>query len=450
MKKLILIIFPLFSHPVLIGQNWVPMDKGIDCFYHYNVREIYVDSLNDELYIAGIFVEDGNCVPMRGIAYWNGNHWDSIGISEGNAAKYGLCKYNDTLIVYGNFSDSNFITYWAQWNGTVWDSIAGGPNGPVRCYVAKGDSLFIGGWFDHIGTDSTFLLGLYDGQQLTGITPYYGQQGGWVINSMAFYHDTLYVGGSFNGQPYKNIANFAKWDGFDIQVVDPIFNAQLSLIEELVVYQNELYIGGAFLQQSGFAGNFIMKYDGTQFTDVGGGTNGKVTALAVYNGELYVGGYFTQVGGNIQSNNIAKWDGSQWHSLSTDTLSGTFPLVEDIDFFHDSLIISGNFRAINGDTSMQRIAKYNHALVAGTSEYQLPTPLLVYPNPSSTHLFFDFKTSANRSIVISDNLGREVSKTETSERTVSIYLGGVQSGIYFYHVCQDGITRATGKIVHVP
>ena len=44
----------------------------------------------------------------------------------------------------------------------------------------------------------------------------------------------------------------------------------------MVVYQNELYIGGGFQKSDGFTGNNIMKWDGHNFYEVGGGTNNTV------------------------------------------------------------------------------------------------------------------------------------------------------------------------------
>lgn len=145
MKRVLVGLIFLLGYNFLQGQNWVPLDAGIECFYNANVTNMYVDSSSNRLYVSGIFTQDGNCVPMKGVAEWNGVSWDSIGRTEGNAAKYGVYKYHDTLLVYGNFSNSNLLFYWAKWNGNNWDSIPGGPNAGVTCYAERGDSLFLGG-----------------------------------------------------------------------------------------------------------------------------------------------------------------------------------------------------------------------------------------------------------------------------------------------------------------
>lgn len=145
------------------------------------------------------------------------------------------------------------------------------------------------------------MLAVYDGNEVKGIAQYCGVQSGSVIHAMEFYNDTLYVGGNFNTAPCVDaFKSFGKWNGTNTLLpVAPVFTQAPTIIDALAVFQNELYIGGWFLQQDGHAGNFIMKYDGQQFTSVGGGVNERVTALKVYNGELYVGGYFSVVDGTI-------------------------------------------------------------------------------------------------------------------------------------------------------
>ena len=52
--------------------------------------------------------------------------------------------------------------------------------------------------------------------------------------------------------------------------------------------------------------NFVAKYDGTSFSNVGVGTSERVHCLDSYNGNLIAGGRFAQAGG-ITVNNIAEW-----------------------------------------------------------------------------------------------------------------------------------------------
>src|SRR5207253_2224941 len=113
-------------------------------------------------------------------------------------------------------------------------------------------------------------------------------------------------------------------------------------IFDMVVFRNELYVGGLFTQGGGCAGNYIMKWDGSLWHDVGGGMDGTVWCLKVYNDNLYAGGPFTNAGGST-ARGIARWDGVSWHPLSTDILD----LVLDMAFYQNTLYVATNYRYNN-------------------------------------------------------------------------------------------------------
>jgi hypothetical protein len=432
--------------PEAKSQNWLPMDKGLDCFYHGVGKKLLVDSLNGKLYISGMFNHDGNCTPLRGISAWNGNQWDSVGsTTEGSAIKAAMTFYNNSLYLYGIFYNINTDQYLAKWNGLFWDTLPKGPNNTVSCFLEKDGILYIGGGMDHLGNDSTFLLGKYDGNQFSAMTPYRGPQGGNAITTMAFFQDTLYVGGNFHMLPYKNLSDFAKWDGFDLQVASSDFanTGALSLIESMVVYQGELYVGGYFRKVDGYAGDYIMKWDGHNFTEVGNGVNERVTCMKVYNNQLYVGGSFTQAGA-INSNYIAKWNGTTWNSITTDTFTGSYPMILDLNFYKDSLIIAGSFTAINGDTNMQRVAKYSQPLAGIKTVTKGSNDLTIYPNPATNQLTIEFTSSDTKAVsfTIKNILGETVKIIPAhtlikGSNKVEMDINEFSNGIYFVQVINE-------------
>ena len=65
----------------------------------------------------------------------------------------------------------------------------------------------------------------------------------------------------------------------------------------------------------GVAANYIAKWDGAAWTNLGSGMNASVNALAYdLNGNLYAGGAFTNAGG-VAANRVAKWDGTSWFPI---------------------------------------------------------------------------------------------------------------------------------------
>ncbi len=451
MRRVFILLFVLIQQPVLFCQDWLPLDKGIECFFpSADVNRLYVDSLTNTLFATGSFSQDGNCVSMTGVAKWNGSAWDSTrNFYSASNYKFALTKFDDTLILNGSFYPPASTRHLAKWNGLTWDTLANSPNYFVSCFAEKNGELYMAGAFDRIGGDSTFLLGKFDGQSLSGLTPFEGDNSslGYVATCMAFYRDTLYVGGDFTTTTNGPSADFARYVNGILDTVDPEFigTGATSYIETMIVFRDELYIGGYFRKQDGFTGDYIMKWNGTQFLEVGGGVNNRVTSLAVHNDRLYVGGYFTQAG-DSSTTYLAIWDGMVWQ-----TFNDTFPpgtIIRDIDFYNDSLVISGHFKTINGDT-VNHIAKYNHSLPTGIHSYSQSSAVVdVFPNPASDMITFQFSgEQRSRELVIYDALGKEVWREETSESSLIISVQKFPKGIYFYSVVEKNGTNVQGKFL---
>jgi hypothetical protein len=225
-------------------------------------------------------------------------------------------------------------------------------------------------------------------------------------------------------------------------------------IQAMVEYKGELYMGGYFKQANGYAGNYIMKWNGTSFSSVGTGMNNWVRCLKVYNDKLYVGGDFTQAGG-VASNYVAMWDGTNWNSVTTDTFAlniGASISVEAINVYHDSLIIGGLFTSINGDTACRKIAKYNHAL----TDIQNPSnngEFNIFPNPAAHQvtLEFDLTEITGISIEIKNVLGQKMKAIGNDSYTVGtnrlqVDLVDLPNGIYFIQLNKNG-QKMTKKII---
>ena len=99
--------------------------------------------------------------------------------------------------------------------------------------------------------------------------------------------------------------------------------------------QGNLYAGGNFIHAGGASANQIARWDGTTWHSLGTGMSGGhhyykgVDSLVLdAQGHLFAGGDFTIAGG-VSANDIARWDGTAWHSLGTGMSGGSeyFPTV---------------------------------------------------------------------------------------------------------------------------
>ncbi len=124
-----------------------------------------------------------------------------------------------------------------------------------------------------------------------------------------------------------------------------------------------LYAAGQFREMQGKRAVGIAKWNGRDWSEVGGGLVGGAHALRVWDDgrgpALYVGGSFSRAGG-VQANNIARWDGRQWEALGSGTSGGVYSLGTFDDGRGEALYAGGKFTAAGGSTA-NLVARWNGA-----------------------------------------------------------------------------------------
>lgn len=115
-----------------------------------------------------------------------------------------------------------------------------------------------------------------------------------------------------------------------------------------------VYASGKFTDAGGVSVNRIAKWDGTNWTDVGGGFNNNVNALCFSNGILYAAGDFTSAGGS-PVNYIAQWNGTSWTSVGTGLDGSALVLVSD----NAGGLYAGGYFLTAGGQNVNRIAHWN-------------------------------------------------------------------------------------------
>ena len=136
-----------------------------------------------------------------------------------------------------------------------------------------------------------------------------------------------------------------------------------------------LYAGGAFMQAGGSPASRIAKWDGTAWSEVGGGANGSVLAMAVFDDgtgpALYIGGQFTIVGGDVPANRVARWDGNTWSPLGegfNGSINGDVNILLTHDDGNGPALYAGGVFEFSGSEPMNRIAKWDGANWASLGE----------------------------------------------------------------------------------
>jgi len=450
------------------SQYWQPLQAGLN---NGGSTKLYADSVADKLYVGGHFTLVNNQTQW-GIASWDGTQWDSLGcgmddLSIGNqpGSTSGMVRYGNHLYTGGSFRKAGGLNTpaLARWDGISWDTVPGTAMDQmdlVHDIIVHNNELYICGSFDSVGNSPASCVAKWDGTNWQAISSYSFSYNNAPMNlyKIQFYHGNLYVIGGFF-DPWGNVCRMAKWDGIAWTFFTYSFPASTN-VTDMEVYNDKLYVCGSFTMSEGK--NAIMTWNDTVWSGVGGGTQivtnqtPTISDVTVHNGKLYCVGSFEKIGG-VPATGLASWDGMNWCGYNSFfATANQFCGAGNIEFYHDTMYVGGVFKTLNGDT-VNGIAKWiggsyvDSCGVLTTGIFQeeaYSSDATVYPNPASKVITFQFSGShQSRSLIIYDQLGREILREETNENMISLSVESFAEGMYFYKVIQDGSSSATGKFI---
>lgn len=128
----------------------------------------------------------------------------------------------------------------------------------------------------------------------------------------------------------------------------------------------DLVAAGRFTSAGGTAAAHVARWDGTTWHALGSGLsfpsepfNIDVFSLAALpNGDLVAGGRFTHAGG-IQVDSLARWDGTNWHTMGGVKLLSSWGEVHSLlTLPNGDLVVGGQFNTVNA-TPADGIARWN-------------------------------------------------------------------------------------------
>jgi hypothetical protein len=209
-----------------------------------------------------------------------------------------------------------------------WVSLPQEVNGTIFTMCEYDGKLITGGWFTEAGGSSANRIAAWDGSNWSPLGNGVTFNGNIAsVSEMIVYQNELYISGAFDTAGVVPANSIAKWNGsswFSVGLGTNDFNT----IHAMEIYNNELYIAGTFDSINGILANHIAKYDGVNWTNVSTGIHGNnVNDLHVYQNELYAVGVFDSAG-YVHSNYITKWDGTEWDSLLYGVPYGNSAMIE--------------------------------------------------------------------------------------------------------------------------
>lgn len=291
------------------------------------------------------------------------NRWEGFGLTFQRPI---TCFYSDTtenvLYVGGEFRTVNGI----QAQGIIKLDLFGfdtlglgvgtGSTPFVKNIIKYNNEIYVCGSFLKSGNIQLNSIAKWNGSNWdslqSGIIDTTGGVTQGLVSSMVIFNNELCVGGGFTHAGGIHANNIAKWNGSNWSDIFGFPGYELTdndfyLIHCMASYNNELYVGGSIIDSSGMKKNGIMRWTGVKWELVGGGITGDqsdVYCMAVYKNELYVGGCFNKAEGNI-GNGIQKWNGQVWKEVGNGvTLTNYFySAVKNMYVYNDQLIITGDF-----------------------------------------------------------------------------------------------------------
>jgi hypothetical protein len=448
------------------SQNWDSIRGGLPNNF---LQTVVYDSVHNELLVSGPNMYKIGSLPARGIARWNGVRWDSLagGLNTHDklinpnlpSAYISSCvPYNGKLLVAGTFISIGGIpaTGLALWDGVKWDSL---PKRAFRynifggtvCYVKKiNGKIYIHGQFDTIAGQKASGLALWDGVNFTPIQVPLYEPDDIVIGVEEFQGDLYIAGGYFTiAGTYTSQADVLKYDGTTwTSTTGTGFLAPFSGPRPLKVYNNELYTAGHFLMSYGDKGNNIMKFNGSQWQDLGfGPSQDNIYDIIFHNNRLWAIGVYWETA-YMPCFAISVYDGTKWCALQ-DTLNG---LLTSGTIYNDTIYVGGGFTNAGGDPHIARLAKirdenlYRNCNGVGIEELEISKAFTIYPNPVSNILHIESEQyfEAGTEIEITNTLGQTVLKRGFNKE---VDLTTLPSGYYTLKVVNPNNPSIISKFV---
>lgn len=240
----------------------------------------------------------------------------------------------------------------AMWDGTSWHSYSTPTTTPYAIKVGANGNIYLAGGEKINGVSSNGVV-QWNGKTWTSLSA--GLDAGYsYIRALAIDgQGQLYASEVFDQQDAQfNLISHSyilRWNGTQWTHVGGDFNGQVNALA--IDHEGALVAGGNFSSPAAR----IARWTGSQWSGLGSGISGSVNtmqfgvvnALAVDStGKLYAGGSFDAAGGQ-PANNLAVWNGAQWSALpipfgetNIGEPSSVYALALGSD---DSLYIGGDF-----------------------------------------------------------------------------------------------------------
>lgn len=350
------------------GTGWHPVGTGVQLLFGQPFVHIAVISAmceyNGDLIVAGTFDRAGG-QPVNHIARWDGTAFHPLGQGlvevGGDAEVRCLAVFNRELYAAGTFDTAGGLPAFgiARWNGSNWLPCGSGlaqppaQQGDGRCLLIVGPELWVGGEFTVAGGVPAANIARWNGASFQPV----GQGVDGLVMSLAEDAGQVCAGGVFQFSGTTLTGPKARWNGTSWQSIGPVVSSEFPIT--MCTHGGLLYAAGGFLSSTGAFFVALIRWDGQQWTEVGGvaglivgQTQAYVQALTSIGTTLWVGGNFTRCGNPpldgtvVASTGVAAFDGTNWSQRGIGL--GIDGIVTKVIPYRGGWVAVGNFASAGG------------------------------------------------------------------------------------------------------
>jgi hypothetical protein len=346
----------------------------------------------DTLYVGGSFTAAGGVASADRIAGWDGDAWSAVSsptsqIANGAVDAIAYDAASGHLFAGGSFTnaggnaDADFL---AVWNGNSWTPVcnASGPiDGTVYALQIIGRTLYVGGSFtDGAGIASADYLvacNLDSGVASSTVDSVPHAFSGTIYALTADSNGILYAGGTFSNlgsNPAADNVAYLDSSGVGWHAMGSgggtCSCAVSSFVRGLTAVGANVYVGTDATDVAGIAwADHVARWNGSAWSAVGSNTAGtdgwlpasaSIFGLADDGANVYATGSFQDANGDPQADSVTSFDGNAWHAIGSDG-AGNGPWGGTglaLAAFDGRLVAGGNFASAGGDAQARFAAVY--------------------------------------------------------------------------------------------
>ncbi|MGE0482327.1 MAG: hypothetical protein AB7Q17_17860 [Phycisphaerae bacterium] len=348
------------------GGDWVRVNRETPA--EITTLLNVANSATSGLAVGGRFYGLGDSFARYG-AIFDGSRWTALFGLNGPPSAFAVFDDGRGAALYvAGASDALPATaYLWRWDGVTWETIGLPAGTRVRAMLAfddgRGEALFLAG--DSSPSPSGFPgVARWDGAELTALGGRVGSDSGGVVLALATFpiagRAALIAAGGFDYANTTPARNMAAWDGLEWHAVPPGFAGAVYALARVETSAGPvLYAGGSFEPSVAQPGRRIAAWDGSAWSALRAGLGTarvhSVRALCPFDDGrgpgLFAGGLF-DFAGDVEVRNLARWDGTAWTPVGggtdgrVDALAAFDP--DGVGPYHATLFVGGAFRGVEG------------------------------------------------------------------------------------------------------